>query len=189
MDSLLKNIRYCISLSLEEEEIIKKLFHYKVFNKSDYLLEEGNISRYLAFIDKGLVRYYQSNLGEEKTYYFNKEGEWIGDYQSFIPRVPSTTNIQALEKTYAWIISYEDLQIFYAQVKQGERFGRITIEQVFINTVKQISSLYTDKPELRYEKFIQKYFDISQRIPQYYIASYVGVKPQSLSRIRKRFSL
>jgi hypothetical protein len=87
------------------------------------------------------------------------------------------------------MISYDDLQKFYQEVSHRERFGRIGIEQVFINVIRQVKSLYTDKPQIRYQKFMQAYFDISQRIPQYYIASYVGVKPQSLNQIRKRLVL
>ncbi|WP_343667933.1 hypothetical protein [Chitinophaga sp.] len=87
------------------------------------------------------------------------------------------------------MISYDDLQKFYQEVRYGERFGRLAIEQVFTTVLQQIASMYTDKPVVRYQKFMQAYFDISQRIPQYYIASYVGVKPQSLSRIRKRLVL
>jgi CRP-like cAMP-binding protein len=150
------------------------------------LLEEGQVCRHLFFIEKGLVRYYLSNNGEEQTNYFNKEGEWVCDYPSFLPKVPTTVNIQTLENTIAWVISHDDLQKFYQEVRHGERFGRLGIEQVFINVIRQVTSLYTDKPQVRYQKFMQAYFDIAQRIPQYYIASYVGVKPQSLSRIRKR---
>ena len=97
-------------------------------------------------------------------------------------------NIQALEDTVMYVISFDDLQQFYKEVKYGERFGRLGIEQVFVNVISQMGSLYTDPPEVRYQKFISNYADIVQRIPQYYIASYVGVKPQSLSRIRKRIA-
>jgi CRP-like cAMP-binding protein len=169
-----------------DEKIIKALFYKKVLEKEEHLLEEGQVCRHLFFIEKGLVRYYLSDNGEEQTNYFNKEGEWVCDYPSFLPKVPTTVNIQALENTIIWMISYDDLQKFYQEVSHGERFGRLGIEFVFINVMQQITSLYTDKPLVRYQKFIQSYFDIAQRIPQYYIASYVGVKPQSLSRIRKR---
>jgi CRP-like cAMP-binding protein len=141
---------------------------------------------FLYFLEKGLVRYYSANDGEEQTNYFNKEGEWVCDYPAFLPQTPSAVSIQALEDTATCAISYNDLQAFYQEVEHGERFGRLGIEQVFVNVIRQITSIYTDKPEVRYEKFMQAYFDIAQRIPQYYIASYVGVKPQSLSRIRKR---
>jgi CRP-like cAMP-binding protein len=184
--TVLENIRTYISLSTADEEVIKRLFHKKVIAANEHLLEAGQVCRRLLFIEKGLVRYYLSNNGEEQTTYFNKEGEWVCDYQSFIPKVPTTVNIQALEDTIVWMISYDDLQTFYREVTQGERFGRLGIEQVFINIVRQTASFYADKPEVRYKNFMEAYFDIAQRIPQYYIASYVGVKPQSLSRIRKR---
>ncbi|HEY4325833.1 MAG TPA: Crp/Fnr family transcriptional regulator [Mucilaginibacter sp.] len=159
-----------------------------MIHKDEHLLEAGQVCRHLTFIEQGLVRYYSFTNGEEQTNYFNKEGEWVCDYPSFIPKTPATVYIQALEPTIVWTISYDDLQTFYKEVKYGERFGRLGIEQVFNNIILQVISLYTDKPEVRYEKFIKAYFDIAQRIPQYYIASYVGVKPQSLSRIRKRIS-
>jgi CRP-like cAMP-binding protein len=186
MDLLLENIKTLVPLSTADKKIIKGLFHKKVIKKDEHVLEEGQVCRHLFFIEKGLVRYYLSNNGEEQTNYFNKEGEWVCDYPSFLPKAPSTVNIQALEDTTAWMISHDNLQTFYQEVRHGERFGRLGIEQVFLNVIRQVTSLYTDKPGVRYQKFMQAYFDITQRIPQYYVASYVGVKPQSLSRIRKR---
>jgi CRP-like cAMP-binding protein len=189
MEFLIENIRTYVPLSTADEKIIKDLFRKKIIKKDQHLLKEGQVCRRLFFLEKGLVRYYLSKNGEEQTNYFNKEGEWVCDYQSFLPKVPTTVNIQAVEDTIAWAIDYVDLQTFYRLVKHGERFGRLGIEQVFINIIRQVTSLYTDKPPVRYKQFMQAYFDIAQRIPQYYIASYVGVKPQSLSRIRKRLSL
>lgn len=186
MNLLIKNISACVPLSPADEKIISHLFQEVVIAKDDHLLMEGQICRRVIFIEQGLVRYYLTNNGEEQTYYFNKEGEWVCDYPSFLHKAPAYANIQALETTTIRTISYDDLQTFYEQVTHGERFGRLAIEQVFTNVIEQISSLYNDKPQVRYQKFIQTYFDIAQRIPQYHIASYVGVKPQSLSRIRKR---
>ncbi len=189
MELLLENIRTYVPLSAADEKIIGRLFTKKVIKKEDHLLKEGQVCRRVMFIEQGLVRYYILNNGEEQTHYFNKEGEWVCDYPSFLPKTPSTENIQALENTTIWTITYDNLQTFYKEVSHGERFGRLAIEWVFTNVIQQLSSQYTDKPEIRYKKFMQAYFDIAQRIPQYYIASYVGVKPQSLSRIRKRLLL
>ena len=189
MNLLIENIRAHVPLSAVDEKFVRSLFHKKVIHKDEHLLKEGHVCRHLYFIEKGLVRYYLSNNDEEQTNYFNKEGEWVCDYPSFLSKSPTTVNIQTLENTITWMISYDDLQKFYHEVRHGERFGRLGIEQVFINVIQQITSLYSDKPLVRYQKFIQVYFDIAQRIPQYYIASYVGVKPQSLSRIRKRLVL
>ncbi len=188
MDLLLSTIRSYISLSDSDEDIIRKLFHQKRFKKGEHLLEAGNVCRYIIFIETGLVRYYINSDGVEQTNYFNKEGEFVCDYLSFLPQTPSNVNIQALEDTTVYVISFNDLQQFYATVEYGERFGRLGIEQVFTNVISQIISLYTDPPDVRYRKFISNYPDIGQRIPQYYIASYVGIKPQSLSRIRKRIA-
>jgi CRP-like cAMP-binding protein len=187
-DLLIENIRTYIPLSAADENAIERLFYKREVQKEEYFLKEGEVCKYLFFIEKGLVRYYLSNEGEEQTNYFNKEGEWVCDYPSFLPKTASKVNIQTLEDTTVWVISYDDLQRFYRDVTHGERFGRLAIEQVFANVMQQITSLYTDKPDIRYQKFMQDYFDVAQRIPQYYIASYVGVKPQSLSRIRKRLA-
>jgi hypothetical protein len=121
-------------------------------------------------------------------HYFNQEGEFVCDYMSFLPQCPSNDNIQALEDTFVYQISAEGIQQFYREVANGEKFGRVAIEQVFVNVLNQIISLYTDTPDNRYLKFLSNYPELVQRIPQYYIASYVGVKAPSLSRIRKRLA-
>ena len=134
------------------------------------------------------MRYYINHSGGDKTYAFAQEGDFVCNNESFIPQTPSTKIIQALEDCEIVQISFADLQIFYKSIREGERFGRLVIEQVFIQTLQDLSSFYTDTPENRYEKFMKRHPDLQQRISQYHIASYVGVKPQSLSRIRKRIS-
>ena len=186
MESLLTTIQSYVPLSDADIELISRLFHKKHFKKGDHLLQAGNICRYIIFIESGLVRYYINTESGEQTNYFNREGEFVCDYMSFLPQSTSNVNIQALEDTIVYVVSYNDMQQFYKHVEHGERFGRLAIEQVFVNIIRQITSLYTDPPDVRYNKFISSFPDIGQRIPQYYIASYVGVKPQSLSRIRKR---
>lgn len=188
MKLLIATIRNYIPLSAADEKIIYRLFHKKVIKKGSHLLEAGSVCRYAIFIEKGLVRYYIDKDGEEKTTYFNKEGEFVCDYMSFLPQAPARINIQALEDTVVWVINHRDLQQFYKEVHHGERFGRLAIEEVFVQAIEQIGSLYADPPAARYINFLKKYPDLIQRIPQYYIASYVGVKPQSLSRIRRRMA-
>lgn len=177
-----------IDLNRSEEESIRKLFKQKLFKKGDFFLAEGQVCKHVGFIVKGLARYYINHEGEDKTYAFAKENDFVCNNESFIPQSPTTKIIQALEDCEILQISYDDLQIFYKSVRGGERFGRLIIEQVFIQTLQDLSSFYTDSPEYRYEKFVQNHPDLQQRISQYHLASYVGVKPQSLSRIRKRIS-
>ena len=188
MQTLIDRIRQIIPLSDEEAIFISHLFTEKSIAKGDHFLREGQTCRSVAFIHTGLVRYYLNEEGNEPTYYFGHEGDFVCDYESFLPQEPSTKNIQALEDTTCFILPYEGLQQLYQNVKAGERLGRRAIETVFVNVLKQLSSFYRDSPETRYRRFMDDFADISQRVPQYYIASYVGIKPQSLSRIRKRAS-
>jgi CRP-like cAMP-binding protein len=188
MDLLLKAFRYYIPLSSDDETIIRSLFRKQELEKGQHLLQAGNICKNIFFIEQGLVRYYAVTDGEEKTSYFNKEGEFVCDYASFLPQKPSTINIQALEACTVYTITHNNMQLFYEQVKYGERFGRRALEDVYLNLISQVNSLYNDPPEVRYQIFLSRFPDTGQRIQQYYIASYIGIKPQSLSRIRKRMS-
>lgn len=186
MTPLIATIRSLIKVSAEEEIVLAGLFKPLQVRSGEYFLEEGQLCRYVGFIEQGLVRYYMNDNGSEKTLYFNKEGEFVSNYQSFIPRQPSNTSIQAIEDTTLQVISYADLQRLYAGIREGEKLGRLAIEHVFLSSMQQLKSFYKDSPAERYQQFLRSYPDLSQRIPQYYIASYVGIKPQSLSRIRKK---
>jgi len=185
---LVQTIRSYIPFSPADEAVAHKLFHRKEYKKGAHLLTAGEICRHLIFIESGLVRYYITRDGEDQTNYFNKEGDFVCYYPSFLPQKSSGVSIQALEDCLVWQISFDGLQQFYKDVQYGERFGRLGLEAVFVNVSAQMGSIYTETPEIRYQNFLSNYSAIAQRVPQYYIASYVGVKPQSLSRIRKRLS-
>jgi len=187
-EQLIDGIKSFIRLESHETDLLEELFKERFIKKGDFFLGEGQVCKYAGFIVKGLMRYYINHDGEDRTYDFAHENNFVCNYESFIPQTPSTKIIQALEDCEILQISYEDLQILYKSIEEGERLGRLVIEQVFIQTLQALTSFYTDAPEYRYEKFIQKHPDLQQRISQYHIASYVGVKPQSLSRIRKRIS-
>jgi len=186
MQFLIDRIRRMISVSEEETQLLQQLFSEKHIKKGEHFLSEGQVCRSVAIISSGLVRYYMNDDGNEGTYYFGSEGNFACDYESFLPQVRSDKNIQALEDTALYIISYDALQQLYKGLKEGERLGRLGIEQVFVDVLQQLASFYKDSPEERYQRFLSTYGHISQRVPQYYIASYVGIKPQSLSRIRNR---
>jgi CRP-like cAMP-binding protein len=185
---LLDSVQNLITLSPEETDIVTSLFKEKTCKKGDFFLTEGQICKEVGFVTRGLLRYYINHNGEEKTYAFSQENSYVCNYESFLPQKPSLKIIQALEDCDLLVISHHDLELFYASVREGERFGRIVIEAVFIQLLQDLSSFYTETPELRYERFVENHADLQQRISQYHIASFVGVKPQSLSRIRKRIS-
>lgn len=188
INSLLNSIQNLITLSPSEIGIVTSLFKEKTYKKGDFFLEEGRICKQVGFVAKGLMRYYINHNGEEKTYSFSQENQYVCNYESFLPQKESSKIIQALEDSDVFVISRHDLQLFYANIREGERFGRIAIEAVFLQLLQDVTSFYTETPALRYERFLKNHADLQQRISQYHIASFVGVKPQSLSRIRKRIS-
>lgn len=166
IDSLLNTIQNVIALHPAEREVIASLWKEKSYKKGEFFLAEGQVCRHVGFLVKGLMRYYINHDGEEKTYAFARENNFVCSYESFIPQTPSVKIIQALEDCEIWQISYDDLQQFYKSIRQAERFGRLVIEQVFIQTLHDLSSFYTDTPEYRYERFLTEHPDLQQRISQ-----------------------
>ncbi|SKA06028.1 cAMP-binding domain of CRP or a regulatory subunit of cAMP-dependent protein kinases [Chitinophaga eiseniae] len=186
---VIQAIENIIPLDTAEKAFITSLFTFKKYNKQDYFLREGQVCRAVGFINSGLVRYYATDAnGEEQLYDFGKENDFMCNYSSFLDHSPSASNIQFMEDSEVLSISHEDLQRLYAGVKQGERFGRLVCEQLYVYAIKKIASLYADSPEQRYLQFLADYPGLQHRIPQYYVSSFVGVKPPSLSRIRKRMA-
>ena len=189
MDSyqfFLDTLKQITTLEETEERLFSQAFQPYTLKKNAYFLESTNVNTKLGFLVKGLVRYFVFKNEEESTIEFTKEGEFVADYESFITKKPSLQNIQALEDCEFLIIDYEELQKLYAVSRNANLLGRIIIEHRFIIMVNQLLTFHRYSPEDRYRYFLNHYKDLTQRIPQYLIASYVGVKPQSLSRIRKR---
>ncbi|MBC7919482.1 MAG: Crp/Fnr family transcriptional regulator [Ferruginibacter sp.] len=186
--SLTDQIKRFVSLNPDEEAFINGLFTPKSLPRGGYFLREGETCRQVAFVQKGLFRYFINREGEELTYFFSEESQFVSEYESFLSGQPTHKNIQALEEAEILVITPEKLQRLYREVREGERFGRLVAERLFVDTIRQITSLYRDPTQVRYADFVKNFPAIGQRIPQYYIASYVGVKPQSLSRIRNRLA-
>lgn len=183
---LLHLLNSMVKLSQEEEHLIINSFTIKTLSKGEFFLEEGHICRYVGFINKGIVRYFVLKNDEESTFEFTKEGEFISDYTSFNRREKSIQNIEAIEDCELLVISHEKLQNIFNKTSNGNLLGRLIVEHRFDVMVNQLLAVYMQNSEQRYQKFMMEYAHLTQRIPQYLIASYVGVQPPSLSRIRKR---
>ena len=186
MNRLIENIEKYVPISQEEKELLFELFTEMHVSKNDKILCEGEVCKYLFFVSKGLFRHTISDENSEQTIHFSSQDSFICDFNSFTANIASFKNIEALEDSLVFKISKQNLETFYEKVKYGERFGRLLVENVFNETIKHIYSLKNNSPEERYEYFVRNFRDIHQKIPQYYVASYIGVTPQSLSRIRKR---
>jgi len=186
--NLLTSLGRIVELEKNEIELIKSSFKPMSLSKGAFFLKSGEINKFVAFLNKGLVRYFVYKDDEESTFEFTKEGEFVADYQSFHNKTPSDQNIQAIENCSLLVIDYPSVQNIFNTTKNGNLIGRLIIEHRFDVMVNQLLAIYMQSHEERYKSFVSMYSDLTQRIPQYLIASYVGVQPQSLSRIRKRFA-
>ena len=185
---LIKILGQFVNLNDEETKLITSSFEPYTLLKGEFFLREGEVNRHVGFLYKGLVRYFVYKEGEESTFEFTREGEFIGDYQSFRNASVSIQNIQGIEDCELLIINYPKIQNIYNTTKNGNLIGRQIITHRFEIMVNQILDVYMQNHQERYKSFVEKYYGLTQRIPQYMIASYVGVRPESLSRIRKRFT-
>jgi len=186
--NLLNLVGHIAELESKEVDLIKSCFKPFFLAKGNFYLRAGEINKHVGFLDKGLVRYFVYKNDEESTFEFTKEGEFIADYQSFNNHSSSLQNIQAIEDCELLVINYSDVQTIFDTTKNGNLIGRHIIEHRFDVMVSHLLGLYMQNPEERYKSFVRQYSDLTQRIPQYLIASFVGVQPQSLSRIRRRFA-
>ncbi len=185
-DYLILRIKDYISLKDNEVEFIQSLFKEEHYINNEVLLREGNVCKKLYFVADGIVRFSQLADGEERTYVIRSEGAFCNDLESFLNQIPSKNSISAVGNTVVLSITYGNLQIFYNEVTHGDRFGRLAMEQKYTTVVNQLSTLYFESPEQRYLRYISNHKDLLQRLPQYYIASQMGVSPQALCRIKKK---
>lgn len=156
--------------------------------KDAHFIEEGKIYKEIGFVVKGLLRAYYLIDGEEINCQFFFEGHWPKAYHSFLTQTPSRMWIEAMEDTELLLISYDHLQYLFKESNNWQRFGRIASENAFVAAQLRNEMLLLDKPETRYQNLHHIHPEILDRVPLYHLASYIGVKQPSLSRIRRRLA-
>lgn len=158
------------------------------FGKGEHLLRVGQVCDHVCFLGTGLVRAYRIHDGEDLTEQFFFESNYATEYESFLTRAPSTVGIVAMEPTTLLLFNHADLQKLYTTSAMAERMGRLIAEHIFTGSARRTRSLLFDTPEQRYLALIKERPKVMARVPQKYIASYLGLKPESLSRIRARLA-
>jgi CRP-like cAMP-binding protein len=184
-EQIIKQISQIINLDNDEADYIKDKLEVKKLKKKELLLQEGAICKYVYFVNSGCLRYFYLVDGIENTGQFFFENIWYTDYESFLLSKPSRQNIQALEDSEILCLSKPDLSDLYTAIPKFEKFGRIMAENAFLSVKSKNETLLNQSAEERYLKLIKERPKVVERIPQHYIASYLGIKPPSLSRIRK----
>jgi CRP/FNR family transcriptional regulator, anaerobic regulatory protein len=169
-----------------EKAIIQHSFRYLKVPKKKRLTESGKIAKEIYFVNKGLLRLYYTKGESEFTGFIFKENLFAGSYESFLTQAPGIQSLETLEECELLSINYNQLQQLYQQVPKVNIIARVVADHRFINGQKILSSFILDSPEERYLKFIETQGDLLLRVPNNIIASYLGITPVSLSRIRKR---
>ncbi|MDN5288835.1 MAG: cyclic nucleotide-binding protein [Mucilaginibacter sp.] len=179
-----------VILSDEESTLIQEAFKPKKLRKRQYLLQEGDICKYLSFITKGALRQYTvDDKGVEHIVRFGIERWWVADYEAFINQTPSKYHIDAVEDSELLQITNERLEELKRQVPAIVVMIKKMDQRSYISHQKRIHSAISHTAEDRYTDLLNTYPELIQRFPQNMIASYLGISPETLSRIRKQMTL
>jgi CRP-like cAMP-binding protein len=180
---------YCktfIPLTDAELILIDRYFEVIKIKKKDFLLQDGKVCNFIGFIAEGTIRHFHIKDGTEKTCDISFENSWVTDFQSFTHNTSCIMNLQAMIDTTVFIIRKDNLYKLYNDCNKYETFGRLMAEEVAQRATEIAMSLSSEKPEERFQNLLQKQPDLFQRVPQKYIANFLGISPESLSRIQKR---
>lgn len=190
LDVLLSHIQNKVTVTDEDKERIQSFFTSRKLRKKQYLLQEGDICKCLSFVSKGLLKsYFLDEKGNERINMFAFEGWWISDFNSFIHQEKAVLNIDAIEETEVLMITLADYEKMLLEIPVMDRYFRILYQNSLVTKDYRliVSNGYT--AEEKYLELAQKNPEMVKRVPHNLIASYLGLAPETVSRIRKKNSL
>lgn len=175
------------NLTEEDEAIILSAFEPLSIKKKKDLLVAGQVCNYLYFITKGCLRsFYIDSKGVEHIYQIRMDNSWISDLESFFSQNPSKYNIEALEDSHLLRISHERMEQLLIEIPRLERYFRILFQKAYINALSRLNATMWETAMDRYNEMLKENPEVFQRVPLVHIASYLGITPESLSRIREQ---
>lgn len=181
--------RDTFGMNEEEYELLLSFFELKKIPKKEYYFKPGKICRHKAYVNKGCLRNYViDEHGHERVLFFPFEDWWIADIDSYYSGEPGTNFIQAIEDCELLEISKENFQLLEKKIPKLSQWYSVKMTRRATTSSKRIEEMKTLSPKERYLDLLQKRPDIFQRVPLQYIASYLNIEPQSLSRLRKQLS-
>lgn len=192
LETYRENLKTFVVFTEEEWLLFRQHLQQKTLKKKDFFIKAGQVCNEISFIVSGSVRFYHVKDGEEITSYFCLDHELVSSYKSFLTRQPSITYVQALENTQLISFTHFSLQQMLKNEKLAykmEQFGRLVAEYLICCYEDRMTAFIIQTPEERYLQLLNSGTMIMQRIPQHYIAQFLGITPVSLSRIRKRICL
>lgn len=189
VEPLLSYFDRMIPLNDVEKELVTAKFRSRLFRKRQYVLQEGDLCNQLYFVVRGCLRMYKiDEKGGTHILQFAAENYWITDLGSFHGLHPSGLNIDALEDTVVLQISRDDLIALYINAPKFDRIFRVLMENNVVRLHERLLQYISSTAELRYQSFLDTYPHLVNRLPQVQIASFLGITPEFLSRLRSRLA-
>lgn len=187
IEQLLKHIQSYYRLSVAAQDALQDCMKEVVFSKNDYLVREGQICRHLFFLQQGVLRGFYNLNGKEITHWFAFEDDFVTSFHSFISQQPALENIQLLEGSILWSISKDNLNSLMNTYHELERLVRIAYEKYYLKLEDRFVNAQFKTATERYQNLMRQTPHILERVPLGYIASYLGISQETLSRIRSRY--
>lgn len=183
-----KNIEKQIVINNDEFKFFSDFLIEKKISKRDYFLREGEVSNYTGFVNSGCFRIYtRDSEGNENVIRFAVADYWIGDLYSYLTGDLSSCNIEATVDASILMIHKDDMERVYEKVPKFERFFRILLQRSYVALERRFSADLTGSAMQKYENLLQKFSDIEMCVSQKHIASYLGITPESFSRLKKKY--
>jgi CRP-like cAMP-binding protein len=186
-DQLLKHIAKFSTLTPEQEQVLTSKMRYKLIDKKDFLLQEGQVCSNYYFVLSGCLRFYKIICsGFEQILQFGIPGWWLSDYQSIDNQKPSGYYIQAVQKTEVLILSKQDADKLFNDIPAFNTYFRLMMQKAYTASLKKIELMLCESAEDRYVQFTTSFPDFVRLIPQFMLASFLGFTPQFLSGLRAK---
>ncbi len=187
--TLLNHIKELVPINTQEEKLIEESFKQIQLDRKAYLLKKGDLSNHMRFIAEGCLKAFSvDEHGNEHILQFGVSGWWVNDLYAYLTKKPSTFFIQAITKSTVLQIHRDRLNKLYDEVPMMDRFFRIKTQNGYVALQERTIRNMSESAENRYLEFVKRYREMEQQIPQYMIASYLGVTPEHLSALRKKMS-
>jgi len=185
-DLIFKHLEEKVSLTQADKELIMTFFKPKKLKKKQFLLVEGHACKYMAFVNKGLLKAYNvDDKGNEHINQFSPEGWWTSDMSSFFSGENAFYSIDAIEDSEVLLITSEDFENLTLQVPVMDRYFRLLFQNSLITKERRLISSHTHTAEEKYKYILENNPNLIRRIPQNLLASYLGLSPETLSRLKK----
>ena len=177
-------------MTKEEEDILKSNVIYRKYLKGQYVVQQGDVCKYSGFVVSGCTKtFYMDDDGQEHIIMFSIEDWWASDIGSFITQTPADYNVQCIENTELILFPYDVNEELYKKIPKLERFFRQVFEKGLVASQKRLVRSFSMTAKEQYLYFKEQYPKIEQRIPQYMIASYLGITKEFLSKIKSQLAL